>query len=93
MQVRIADLKYREVINVVTGLKLGYAGDVVLDAEGGRVTALVVPGPYRFFGIFGRGDDYIIPWECIRKIGDDIVTVEISGEYRREKPARRFLFF
>lgn len=92
MQVRIADLKYREVINVASGLKLGFAGDVILNAEGGQVLALVVPGPYKFFGLFGRGEDYIIPWECIKKIGDDIVLVEINGEYRREKPMRKFLF-
>ena len=42
----------------------------------GRVTAIMVPGPCRFLGLFGRDSDYIIPWGCIRRIGEDIILVE-----------------
>ncbi len=90
MRIRIADLHYREVVNICTGLRLGYVSDIIMNCEEGRVLALVVPGPYRFFGLFGREDDYIIPWDCIKKIGDDIILVEISGQYKREKRYKRF---
>ena len=36
----------------------------------------MVPGPCRFLGLFGRDSDYIIPWGCIRRIGEDIILVE-----------------
>ena len=89
MQVRIIDLKLREVINVCTGMRLGFVCDVILNTATGQVLAIVVPGRCRIFGLFGW-DDYVIPWECIRKIGDDIILVEINGEYRREKRIKRF---
>jgi len=89
MQVRIIDLQSRDVINIATGMRLGGVYDAIVDADSGAVTAIVIPGKYRFFGIFGRTDDYIIPWNAIRKIGDDIILCEVMGEYRREKSVRR----
>ena len=43
---------------------------------------LVVPGPGSFcFCFWGAGSEYIIPWNCIRQIGDDIILVEIDEKY------------
>lgn len=72
---RIADLRCKEVINLCDGCRMGYVGDVEIDVVCGRVIALVVPGRCRFFGLFGREEDSIIPWEAIDKIGDDIILV------------------
>ena len=83
MLCRIADFRYKEVINVCTGYRLGYVCDVEFDLTDGHITALIVPGPCRFFGIFGREDDYLLPWECIERIGEDIVLVKVPGEFRR----------
>ena len=80
MQCRIADLRCKEVINVCNGHRMGYVDDVLLDVADGRIIALVVPGPCRILGIFGREDDYIIGWERIKRIGDEVY-------YRGEYPA------
>ena len=87
---RIADLRCKEVINICDGLRLGFISDVHVNTATGQIEALVVPGPCRFGGFLGREDDYVIPWECIRKIGDDIILTEIPREYKREKHAGRF---
>ena len=63
--------------------------DVLINDTTGQLLALIVPGPCRFFGLLGREDDFVIPWECIRRIGDDIIIVEISGECCREKRPKR----
>lgn len=89
---RIADLRCKEVINICDGMRLGFVCDVVLHTGTGQILALVVPGPCKFFGIFGRSDDFILPWECIRKIGDDIILIEVPGEHKREKPPKRVWF-
>ena len=34
----------------------------------------------RFCCLFGRDNEYIIPWECISQIGDDIILVKIDEE-------------
>ena len=46
-----------------------------------------MPGPARFFGLFGRGEEYFIPWECIKRIGDDIILIDKPFP-RREAPRR-----
>ncbi|SHH53080.1 sporulation protein, YlmC/YmxH family [Sporobacter termitidis DSM 10068] len=85
MQCRIADLRCKEVINICNGFRLGFVCDVLLDTLTGNILALVVPGPCRFFGLFWHEDDFVIPWECIRRIGDDIILIEVDGTFRREK--------
>jgi len=73
---KTSDLRQKEVINVVDGRRLGPITDIEIDIETGRLTAIVVPGPGKFLGIFGRNDDVVIPWEKINKIGLDVILVE-----------------
>ncbi len=84
-----SELRYKEIIDVHTGFRLGYVCDVELDDKEGCIAALIAPGRPRFFGLFGREDDYILPWETIVKVGSDIILVEIKGEYRRRKRSNR----
>ena len=84
MSCRIADLRCKEVINICDGRRIGYVCDVEVDVECGKVVAVIVPGPLRFF-FFGRGEDYIIPWSAIKRIGEDLILVE----YESGPPARR----
>lgn len=88
---RIAELRLKEVINICDGARLGYVGDLEVDIMCGRVVALVVPGPCWFFGLFGRGEDYVIPWDAIDKIGDDIILVRWETSCpRRDKEKHRW---
>lgn len=89
MECRIEDFRFKEVINVCDGRRLGYVSDVFVEIATGRVTAIIVPGPCKFLGLFWREDDYIIPWECIRRIGSDIILVDVSGAYRRGRRDRQ----
>ena len=72
----IADLQRKEVINIRNGERLGYVCDIEFDIEKGVITALIIPGKSGFFGFFGKRDDYIVPWACIKKIGGDIILVD-----------------
>jgi len=78
MQCRMRDLRCKEVINICDGCRLGFVGDVDIRLPEGQVAAIVVFGPCRFFGLFGRGEEYYIPWDCIQRVGDDIILVEKS---------------
>ena len=73
---RFSELRNKEIIHVCEGTRLGYLNDVCIDTDTGRVTAIMVPGPCRLLGLVGRDSDYIIPWGCIRRIGEDIILVE-----------------
>ncbi len=80
MGTRVTELRCKEVINICDGHRLGYISDAEIELPEGKVLALVVPGPCRFFGLFGRKDDYVIPWDCIRRMGSDIVLVELEPD-------------
>ncbi len=80
---RIVDLRLKEVINIHDGCRLGFVNDVEVDTCCGKVVSIVVPGPSRFFGLFGREEDYVIPWDDIKRIGEDIILIECSFPGRR----------
>ncbi len=84
-----SDLRCREVIDIRTGLRLGYVCDLEFDDGEGRIISLITPGRAKMFGLLGREDDYVLPWSCIVRIGSDIILVEAKGEFLRRKRRRR----
>ena len=88
MQCRMRDLRCKEVINISDGCRLGFVSDVDIRIPEGQVIAIVVNGPCRFFGLFGRGEEFYIPWECIQRIGDDIILID-KPFHRREPQERK----
>ena len=76
MKIRMEELRYKEVISVASGARFGYADDLELDLEDGRVTALIIPGRRRLFGLLGREVDRLIPWSAVRRFGEDIILVD-----------------
>ena len=86
MQCRMRDLRCKEVINISDGCRLGFVSDVDIRIPEGQVIAIVVNGPFRFFGLFGRGEEFYIPWECIQRIGDDIILID--KPFQRREPGQ-----
>lgn len=46
----------------------------------GCVEAIIIPGPGKICGFLGTDSEYVIPFACIKKIGPDIILVEIQEE-------------
>ena len=92
MMCRFSQLRRKEVINICDGSRLGCVGDLELCIPEGTVKALIVFGPCRFFGLFGRGEDYYIPWDCVQRFGEDIILIDKPFQRREgEKKKRRLL--
>ena len=72
---RFSELKCKEVINIKDGNKLGFISDIEFNCKTGEICAIIVPCEGKFLGVFGKGDDYIIPYCKIEKIGDDVILV------------------
>ena len=93
MSAKFTDLHCKEVICVCDGRRLGFVSDARIRLPEGEIVAIVVPGPCRFFGLWGRQDDYVIPWNCIRRIGPDIILADVTPEEcRAPRPKPRLLF-
>ena len=89
MLMKYCELRRKEVINLNDGCRLGYVGDMEITIPEGCIKALIVFGPCRFFGLFGRGEDFYIPWECVRKFGDDIVLIDKPFQRRDASSERK----
>ena len=92
MDQRFTDLRCKEVINISDGCRLGYVGDLDLRIPEGEITALIVPGPLKFFGLFGREPDFLVPLGCITRIGRDIILVDIPGQCGRSKREKKKIY-
>ena len=91
MTERINQLRYKELINVKDGARLGYVEDIAVDITSGTVEALIVPGKSRFLWFFGRGEEYVIPWDNVKKIGDEIILAEFDVMPEAVKKNESFL--
>ena len=77
---RFCELREIEVVNLCNCRRLGCVADIILDLCQGCVQAIIVPGPCKVCGLFGCDSEYVIPFECIKKVGPDIILVEICEE-------------
>ncbi len=75
--VNFSDLKRKEVINLCDGARLGCISDLEMDAACGTVFAIIVPGPPRLWGLMRSDEELVIPYQKIKKIGDDVILVDI----------------
>lgn len=79
------DLRNKEVINIYDGKSLGYVYDIEVNLEKGLIEGIVVPVQRSFFNFFGRGDnDYVIKWKDIKRIGDDVILVDVAGIFETD---------
>ncbi len=80
--VKISDLRAREIVNIVDGRRLGLIKDIDIDLGEGRITAIILPGTGgggRFLGLLGKEEEIVVPWEKIKKIGLDVILVEVNS--------------
>ena len=88
MLCRIMDLRCKEVVNINDGSCMGCVSDVEVDTCTAQVSAIVIYGRARLFGLLGREEDTVIPWEDISCIGEATVLVKCCappGRPRRQK--------
>ena len=79
MLCRIDDLRNKQVVCVKDGCVLGFISDVELDTQNGCLTSIIIFGRLRFFGLLGREDDVVIPWDDIKVIGSETVLVNTEA--------------
>lgn len=83
----IRELCAKEVVQMEQGVCLGRADDLAFDPATARLQSLTLLGRPRLFGLLGRDEDLVIPWEEIGIIGEDAVLVHTAlPEPPAEKP-------
>ncbi|MEW6623225.1 MAG: YlmC/YmxH family sporulation protein [Bacillota bacterium] len=89
---KLSELMGKEIINIYNGARLGTVGesDLVIDGDSGLVDSILLPNPNGFLRMFGERTILTIPWDAVKKIGDQVIIVELDKTYAA-KP-RKSLF-
>ena len=77
---RLSELSGKEIVDARRAERLGILGqtDLEINAEG-EITALIIPS-VKWFGLKRQGREIRVPWEQVKKIGTDMVIIEVNGE-------------
>ncbi len=84
---RMGDLVGKEIVNIYNGARLGVVGesDMVIDAESGEIQSIILPRRNGLINLWVDKLQLVIPWEAVRKIGSEVIIVELdqsSPNYR-----------
>ena len=60
-----------------------------IDLEQGKIVSLIVPGQKKLGGLLSGDDDYILPWESISRLGEDIILAEVAAQQPRRRREKR----
>lgn len=71
------DFKQKEVISLSDGKILGFVVDVQANFDNGEINSIIVAKTGKLFGPVMGKNNVTIPWEKIKKIGEDVILVEI----------------
>lgn len=80
---RLSDLVGKEIVNIYDGVRLGTVGesDLVVDAETGSIESIIMPNKGNVFSVWLDRQQLIIPWQAVKKIGSEVIIVELDGTH------------
>lgn len=75
---RLSDLGDKEIVNLANGSRHGQLAnaELLFDEHQGFIKAILVPDYRGKAGFFASKDYLQLPWNAIRKIGEDIIIFE-----------------
>lgn len=82
----LSELAGKEIINLHDGAKLGLIGDADLAvSQSGSIEAIILTSKSGFAGFLGdrERDILVIPWQAIRKVGSEVVIVDLHNKSER----------
>ena len=89
MEASFLELKAKQVINTVDGKCLGHITDIIFDVVCAKALGFIVPQPNQgFWGLFRGGKDIFIPFDCVCKIGVDVILVELYIDEQNRRDGR-----
>lgn len=73
---RLSELQNKDIVNIEDGTKIGTIIDVVIDTNG-NMLKLVVQKTKFLSNLFSNRDEIEISWKQIKKIGEDVILVNL----------------
>lgn len=71
-------MRNMEVIDIITGSKIGYISDFKIDCDRNKIISLILPGEIKSW--FSKDDSIEVKWKDIVKIGTDVILVKVNQD-------------
>lgn len=81
---RLSAFAKKEVVNLADGRRLGFLCDADVNLDTGRVEAIVVSVAGKVLVGSAKFQELVIPYEKIKKIGEDIILVNVEERYLKQ---------
>lgn len=72
---RLSDLQNKDVVDLVSGEKIGNVVDVEISNETGNILKMIVYDRKGFMNLLRGNNEITITWQQIKKIGSDVILV------------------
>ncbi len=84
---RLNDLVGKEMVNIFDGMRMGTVGesDMVVDQESGQIVSIILPNRGNMLNFWTDRQKLVIPWESVKKIGREVIVVDIDHTHMRLK--------
>ncbi|MGD6832771.1 YlmC/YmxH family sporulation protein [Bacillus haimaensis] len=78
---RLSEMSGKEIVDVKRAERLGILGhtDLEINENTGEIRSLIIPS-VKWFGLKKEGSDIRVPWQHIKKIGTDMIIIDIPDE-------------
>lgn len=78
---KLSELSGKEIVDVKRAERLGVLGqtDLEINEQTGQIEALLIPN-LKWFGFRKQGTEVRVSWRHIKKIGNDMIIIDIPEE-------------
>lgn len=84
--VRLSDLVGKDIVNIQNGSRLGTVADsdLVIQVESGDIESIILPSKGGLLNLWDK-NNLTIPWSAVRKIGAEVIIVDLDESHMRYK--------
>lgn len=84
---RLNELVGKEMVNIFDGMRMGTVGesDMLVNQETGDIVSIILPNRGNAFTFWADRQKLVIPWEAVKKIGREVIVVELDNTHMRVK--------
>lgn len=84
ISMRLSEIGGKEIVNLHDGSSLGLISesDLLINKRTGRIHSLLIPEKKGIFSLFSDNSLIEIPWGSIKKIGNDMIIIDLEDSYR-----------
>ena len=75
---KLSELQKKDIVNIKDGKKIGKIIDVYFDESSGYMIKFVIEKTHFVRNIFSNTDEIVIKFSQIKKIGEDVILIDIS---------------